>query len=312
MSIENLHHIAGRIVTAQYRATRCTERQKLDGQRYQILQLDDVTGSIRAMVWPNAARAIGPLPPMPCFVEVTGRPRWFNDELILDVHQLHRIEADQIASGVLLMPKGICPDIALPALRDLVEFHGLIESPDLRSFVARVLHDEAVVESLLRCPASRRQHHAYPGGLLVHSASPLGLVKTMAEERVGDDPESVEVTQVAYLFHGLGKVVSLRNTPCERMAYLRHGFLTIQILAPHIKWLSARSPRLAAMLSDVFDVIDQPPSTRRRASIAGADVVMWVAQHTASLSAGQQTGVSSVAPRMRQPIAPFWQRRVGY
>lgn len=283
MSIQTLHHSAGHVVNAQFRLTACRERRKADGQRFQILQLEDATGSISAMVWPSAAKTIGPLPAMPCYVEVTGKPREFNGQLIMDVHHLHKIEAQEIAPGALLLPRSLCPEIARPALRDLVEFHASLGSLELKGFVARALHDEAILEALFRCPASRHRHHAYPGGLLVHSAGPLAWVKTLAEDQFQDDTESVELTQVAYLFHGLGKALPMRSTSPKK-TFLSPESLTTKILLPHLQWLSARCHKLAAALGEVFEFVDQPAGLRQRATFAGAEVVSWVGQHNASLS----------------------------
>ena len=244
------------------------------------------------MAWPGTEGANLPSTLLPCWIEATVRPRHFNGELIVDVQRMQVVMVDEINLGAAVLPQRLCPAQAQSALRDLVEFQQSIECPELQRFVTNVLCDTEIEIGFLTAPASRNHHHAFAGGLLVHSVSPLALVKTMAEELFLDDQEAIEVTQVGYLFHDLGKVQASCQAP-----HTRHEFLAGLLIGPHLNQLAHYWARGASALRYIFDYIDQPRATRRRAEFAGADVVVWVDQHSASLAAGRglDAGSSVVA-----------------
>ncbi|WP_088335563.1 MULTISPECIES: 3'-5' exoribonuclease YhaM family protein [unclassified Methanopyrus] len=98
-------------------------------------------------------------------------------------------------------------------LKELVES---IEDEGLRELVMKVLeegfaHEEVPdPEPVEEVPASRRQHHSYPGGLLEHTVATTKLALAMAE--VFEEIYGVEVDRdlviAAAILHDLGKATS--------------------------------------------------------------------------------------------------------
>lgn len=302
ITIQELHKHAGQSVTGQFYLSSSKERFKSDGRPFYVLQLDDATGAIKGMVWPHALK-LGAIPADGSPVELQLRPRWFNGELIADVQRIRLLDPDGVVLGAQLLPRRHCPEAALPALRDLVEFQKSLEHPVLKAFLSGVLLDPAIGIDLLSCKASKRHHHAFEGGLLVHCVSPMALVKTMAEDLFADDQDAIELTQVAYLLHDLGKLKTLKEgfRPAG-VAQLRHEFFTAKLLKPHLDGLAGRWPQGASALSYIFDYIEQPREKRRRSSFVGADVVIWVDQHNAAMTAGRGLdNVSESVEVVKQP-----------
>ncbi|WP_457614382.1 HD domain-containing protein [Methanopyrus sp.] len=98
-------------------------------------------------------------------------------------------------------------------LKELAES---IEDEALRELVMKVLEEGFVHEEvpdpdpLEETPASRRQHHSYPGGLLEHTVATAKLALAMAE--VFEEIYGVEVDRdlviAAAVLHDLGKTTS--------------------------------------------------------------------------------------------------------
>jgi 3'-5' exoribonuclease len=115
----------------------------------------------------------------------------------------------------------------------------------LGTLLRDVFRDPTVGPAFSRCPASIAHHHAYPGGLLVHSVE---VAWRLFREPVatGDKP----LLLAAALLHDVGKVRCY--TPDGRRTRLgmevHHDALTLEILAPYLGGLDRQWPAGAARL----------------------------------------------------------------
>lgn len=116
----------------------------------------------------------------------------------------------------------------------------------LKKFILRVLNDRSIAKNFSEAPASLNHHHAFPGGLLVHSVDVSWQVfnhhKIPVQERY--------LGIVAALLHDLGKIRTLsadmRRT--QLGVLVDHEQLTLEVLSPHLSWLDKKDPRLSSAL----------------------------------------------------------------
>jgi hypothetical protein len=118
----------------------------------------------------------------------------YNDLLLLGLRENH----DQPLSN--LLPEILCPiNGVVRQVSALID--GLRNKP-LRRFMTRALLNQEALHGYWTSPASRRDHHAYPGGLAEHSLE----VATMLATSTGLPEEDRELGIVFALLHDYGKI----------------------------------------------------------------------------------------------------------
>lgn len=120
-----------------------------------------------------------------------------------------------------------------------------IGNPHVRQFLLRVFSDPMIGPAFLDRPASIAHHHAYPGGLFVHSVQ---VAWRLFREPVGTDEKALLVA--AGLLHDVGKVrcYSPAGWRTELGCQVDHDALTLEVLAPYLQGLDAAWPQGAARL----------------------------------------------------------------
>jgi len=211
----------------------------------------------------------------------------FEGKAQLKVHGLKAADPESIASATSLLPRRRCPDAALLALERLTQLERELPAP-LDGFLRRVLLDSRISLAFLRCRASVNHHHSSVGGLLVHSTEMLDLAQEITERIIPGDAWSPYLAQLAYLLHDLGKLKSVGEL--RRPDYpliVGHEFLTIEILAPHLRWLEDRDARLAVALRHVFAYLATPSRARTTPQHIIAEVVETLDQWSAAKHNGR-------------------------
>ena len=163
-------------------------------------------------------------------VYVEGRVRWRNERLELVCR--------------LLKPEDVAERIRWARLRMRQLLHGL-EPEVLRQFLGRVFHDPRIGPAFLVAPASLNHHHAFSGGLLVHSAETAWWVYCWSEDL---PHRGLAIT--AAMLHDIGKVRTLRGdrTRTQLGQAVRHEDLTLEVLAEPLCWLDGVWPQGAILL----------------------------------------------------------------
>jgi 3'-5' exoribonuclease len=115
-----------------------------------------------------------------------------------------------------------------------------IHTRALNSFLHDVLADDNLVRDFLQLPASYRHHHAWPGGLLVHSLECAEMVAAVPGFRGAER----ELGIVAALLHDIGKVRTQGDKPLrwQQRLLLHHELFTFEVLASHLSRLDRRWP----------------------------------------------------------------------
>lgn len=100
------------------------------------------------------------------------------------------------------LPMDICPvEGTYAGILQLIES---IETPPLYQMLVRIFREREVVARYWRMPASARHHHAFPGGLAVHS---LEVAHDLANQMVLGSCER-DLCVAAGLLHDIGKLWS--------------------------------------------------------------------------------------------------------
>jgi 3'-5' exoribonuclease len=279
--IDTLSELEGYTGYGTYLLTECAEREGISGQNYLRLTLEDATGRATGFVWPESRGTVN-LPPLFTPVSTLSGIQLFDGKPQLRVQCLSAASPDGVIQATRLLPRHRCPAPVQVAFDRLTKLECALPAP-LKEFLRRALLDPAIGMPFLRCRASVNHHHAYLGGLLVHSTESLDLIEHAARLVLPSDPYAPHLAQLGYLFHDLGKLRSVGES--MRPAYglaVRHELMTIELLAPHLGWLEQQSLELAVGLRSVFDYLATPFAARRIPRYAVAEVVATLDQWSAA------------------------------
>lgn len=287
--IRDLRGQGGKTGIGQYLLTGSEEHIGKHGRSYLRLRLEDATGSILGFVW-SEFRGQAHVPALPAVVQVQGRAQEFDHRPQLRVEALSAVPVDQVRSATALLPRHRCPEAAHPAFDALAKLESALPAP-LDGFLRAVLLDPAIALPLLRCRASVAHHHAFVGGLLVHSTAMLDHAARLAMDTLPNDATAPYLAQLGYLLHDLGKLRSVGEAQRPPHALVvRHEFLSIEMLAPHLKWLEQRDAGLATALRYVLSYLATPAKARPFSDYAVAEIVELLDQISAASHNGRDLG----------------------
>lgn len=231
VSITNGHPISGKF-TLQNLTHKVSQKHKA----YVYFDIQTELLPVRAIAWNESCTGNLKNLHHGQTIEIEGIWRSFNGSMQVHCHEIHT-------------PNNHSQEFetAKQLIREV--FNGL-SNPVLKTFVSRVMNDQSIIDDYTAVPASLNHHHAYQGGLFVHSvdvASQLSIQKQI-NEKVRD------IGVVAGLFHDLGKIKTMTAdmTRTELGKLVRHEDLTLEILAPHLHWLEQIDTQLSTYLRYVL------------------------------------------------------------
>lgn len=264
-----------------YLLTHYSEREGASGQRRMQVTLEDATGRITGFAWPEAHDAIL-IPPIPSPVSVLARVRIFDDKPQLTLLSLAGLGSAAVPLATDLLPRHRCPESALPAFDRLIQLEASLPSP-LDGFLREILLDPEIGVPFLRCRASVSHHHASIGGLLIHSTELLNVAEEMVRFVLPNDSWSPHLAKLGFLLHDVGKLRSVGEyrRPDYALA-VRHEAMNIEMIAPHLRWLERRDPKLAVGLRAVFDYLATPSKARDIPNYFVAELVAKLDQWSAA------------------------------
>lgn len=109
------------------------------------------------------------------------------------------------APTIQMLPIRWTKGVAKPSWLQICDAMGQIETPALKAFIDAVYTQPGVFGRFVDAPASFANHHAYPGGLVEHTAEGLALGLSLPTAAFSN-AESREVVLVAFAIHDLGKI----------------------------------------------------------------------------------------------------------
>lgn len=121
---------------------------------------------------------------------------------------------------------------------------------NLKQFLVRVFNDTTIVDDFSTAPASRAHHHAFTGGLMVHS---VDVAWRLFNQRQFSSRERY-LGVVAGLLHDIGKIKTLTKsmTRTQVGSVMNHELLTLEILSPHLRWLDEHDFEMAISLRSLL------------------------------------------------------------
>jgi 3'-5' exoribonuclease len=188
----------GQEITGVFACTRKDRLTTRTGSAYLALELRDRTGSLPARAFQNADALAGRFD-RGDIVKVRGRVERFREELVLEVADIARADAQETDPAQFLPT----------AYRDLDELDGFLEhlagevyDRGYQALLGGLLADESLRAQWRRAPCTRSTHHAYLGGLLEHTVA----VATLAHETCQLHPGvNSDLLITAALVHDLGR-----------------------------------------------------------------------------------------------------------
>lgn len=281
-SLDRIHEFQGAQVTFQGNLVGISHLSSKHGKRYYRLTVEEGRFSCYCHVWAETSHLyshMALLDVSQCpLLEVTGRIQSLNNYSMCRVADISILEASAVGS----LPGVILPLRARPAHIALWEYIDAIPLPELRSFMEAVLADPEVYSGFVNARGSESSHHAFAGGLLVHSVQVARLVELMGRELSMAEDE-LHLSIVGALLHDLGKVHTVGEAnprPMPPKLY-RHEVRTIFLLAPHIAKLRAEWSKGAWVLEHLLDRMISSPD-KRSSCFIGEDLIRYADQASAA------------------------------
>jgi len=155
---------AFRIADRQLRANR-------QGNLYLLMQLQDRTGIISGMRW-NADEKLAERFVKGCYVQVQGASQLHNGILQLIINQINLVDEKNLDPADFDSGNRVDVEQLWTKLGEII---ATLSNETVRKIAESFYNDPAIAKSLCLAPAGIKTHHAYPGGLLEHVVSLMGL-----------------------------------------------------------------------------------------------------------------------------------------
>jgi 3'-5' exoribonuclease len=178
------------------------QSQKRDGNTFLTVVLSDKTGQIKGVVWDNVENIVSSVKSGD-FVKVNARVSEYKGSPQLVVKSMVPCSKDKVdySDYIAQTPMDV---------EDLFErvqkWGATLKNEYLRSLLEAFWQDQNFVESFKRAPAAKMMHHAYLGGLLVHTLSMMGLADKVARHYAGIDRD---LLLIGAFLHDIGKIREL-------------------------------------------------------------------------------------------------------
>ena len=176
--------------------------------------------------------------------------------------------------------EGQLPAHLQPSVSQLLQLSSQLNEP-LRSFLYSVFSDRELARAFVTVSASINHHHAWQGGLLVHSVESAVMVQQLATRWM--TPVEAQITIVAALLHDIGKTRTFQASGhwSELGHYISHDAMTLEILAPHLAELEKTWRTGANMLRHILGWNRQD---KRFPAFPGTQLIKMCDQFSTALS----------------------------
>lgn len=174
-------------------------KDKKDGGVFAVLEFSDRSGTIQGIAWDNVVESVSTLS-VGDFVFVAGNVNEYNDRLQIVVNSIKKIEEDEINPEDFLPRTEEDIDIVFG---EIDAFRKKIKDVYLRQLLDVFFKNKEFIEKFKLAPAAKRVHHAYIGGLLVHTRNVLKLIDKVS--MVYADL-NIDLLITAGILHDIGKV----------------------------------------------------------------------------------------------------------
>jgi 3'-5' exoribonuclease len=173
--------------------------QKKDGKNYLNLTFMDRTGTLKGVLWENAAEAADRISAGD-YVQVKGSVSEYRGALQLVVRSAARSAAENVEPADFLPVTSRNIDAMF---EKLVQITDTLKTPCFYDLFRLFWADAELVRLFRAAPAAKKMHHAYIGGLLEHTLSMAILVDRIAGHYTGVDRD---LLLAGAILHDIGKI----------------------------------------------------------------------------------------------------------
>lgn len=173
------------------------------------------------------------------------------------------VTADGVANIARVIPQSRCPTAAHASLTTLVALLDRIEHVEVSRLISVTFNE--CYKSFARAQGGWEYHHAFPGGLLVHTTNVARQTEHQAALIYSADRSRVDVLVAGALFHDLGKAVQIVRGPKHPIrSAIPHEILTLQILSGPLEKFGDAWPGGGRLLAEILVWLAQPPIARQK------------------------------------------------
>ncbi len=174
-------------------------KEKKDGSHFAVFEFTDRGGTIEGILWDNAEETIKYFKNGD-FVLVSGTVNEYNGKLQIVVSTISPVNEQEIDS-VDFIPTS--EENIKEVIQEIREFIKGISNKYLKELLVLFFHDDAFIKQFSRAPAAKRAHHAYLGGLAVHTRNMARLASKFSEVYTLCD---YDLLMAGVLLHDIGKI----------------------------------------------------------------------------------------------------------
>lgn len=224
---------AGQTVKDKFLLNKKSVRDKKDGGIYAILEFSDRTGSIDGICWDaDGLESIS----AGDFIFVAGSVTEYNGKLQIVVNSMSAVADKDIDANDFLPRYG--GDIG-KVMEGIREFASRVKNADLRALLDAFLGDEDFVRAFSAAPAAKMVHHAYLGGLAVHT---LGVLQLLQGMQAVLDFLDLDLLICGGILHDIGKIQEYTYKKCidisGRGRLLGHILIGSEMVSERIRGLA--------------------------------------------------------------------------
>lgn len=173
---------------------------------------------------------------------------WGKCSVVGDAHVLMEVSCALPVSDLQFKAAQLDPRLVADHAADVLEeFDRLtdqIATPELRLFVENVFRIKDIHRHYFQAQASRRNHHAFAGGLVMHSVEVALLFLHQWQCTADCCPEDRDIGIVVCLMHDLGKIAP-RLAQHDEPPTADHEAATLCLIRPALARLAVQAPGLA-------------------------------------------------------------------
>lgn len=237
----------GQTVKEKFILAKKIVKEKRDGGYYAILELADRTGSIDAISWDGDLLSDISTDD---FVFVIGNVAEYSGRLQVVVNSIRAVAEDDIdAVDFLPQYQGNLDAV----MGDLCAFKERVENTYLRRLLDSFFEDQEFMSLLRLAPAAKIVHHAYLGGLAVHTLSVLKVLDSLVSVYEFLD---TDLLITAGMLHDIGKIYEYNYKKkieiSDRGRLLGHIVIGSEMISERIKQLADFPEDLAMRISHMI------------------------------------------------------------
>lgn len=209
----------------------------------------------------------------------------------------------QLNNAAAVIPASMVPLKARQALLSLTALIDEITVLPIKTCINSIIAKN--YEEFITAKAGWHYHHAFIGGLMVHTVSVMQRVNSVGSTTfIGDRPR-IELMILGALIHDLGKSITIQNgsqNPATK--HLRHELLNLPLCLEQLTQLGDEWPKGAVHLSRILNWLCSGTEERRRNHCIDAELVhmmdvidVWNERSSTPMSWGGDTHDKASATR---------------